>query len=334
MKTLPFHACLWLGMVAIAWVSPAFAASPATRPIPTRPARPELLAPGDHLRRLEQDHLPRSYLIHIPPQYDRAKPTPIVLVFHGAWMNAAMMTTFCGMNAKSDEAGFIAIYPNGTGFGDAALFFNAWGTPGKPGQDPPGPVDDVEFTAKMLDDLKTVVNVDAKRVFATGMSNGAMMCQRLGAELSDRIAAIAPVAGTMAMPMAKEGLHPKRPVAVLCFHGTADTIVPFRGPPAQTPKFLRFQSVEQTIGLWVGLNGCDAKPQVTELPEIVADGTRVTRKIYGAGKNGADVVLYEIEGGGHTWPGQAPPVKFIGKSTKNIVANDLIWEFFSQHQIR
>ncbi len=279
------------------------------------------LGPGDHDRSITLGEATRSYLVHVPPKYDAKKPTPVVLVLHGAGMNGKMMASFCGLNKKADEAGFIAVYPNGTGLADLLLTWNAGGVQGRTARPP----DDVAFIAKLLDDLATVVTVDPKRVYVTGMSNGGMMCYRLAAELSDRIAAIAPVAGTMAL----DNYHPKRPVPVMHFHGTADKFVPFGGPDSGTPKFLGFKSVEDTIRICAKANGCPKKPRVVKLPDKAGDGTTVTKKTYGPG--GAEVVLFVIEGGGHTWPGQQPPLGFIGKSTKNISANDLIWEFFQKH---
>ena len=269
----------------------------------------------------------RSYLVHVPPKYDPKKPTPVVLVLHGAGMNGRMMAWFCGFSKKADEAGFIAVYPNGTGLADLLLTWNAGGFQGWAAERQP---DDVAFIAKLLDDLATVVTVDPKRVYVTGMSNGGMMCYRLAAELSDRIAAIAPVAGTMAI----DNYNPKRPVPVMHFHGTADKLVPFGGPGSRTPKFLGFKSVEDTIKICAKANGCPEEPKVVKLPDKAGDGTSVTKKTYGPGKDGAEVVLFVIEGGGHTWPGQQPPVGFIGKSTKNISANDLIWEFFQKHPMK
>jgi polyhydroxybutyrate depolymerase len=279
-------------------------------------------SPGDYTRTLAVDGRERSYLIHTPPKYDPKKPTPVVLLFHGAASNGPMHVQFTGMNEKSDLAGFIAVYPNGAGTGPY-LVWNLGGRPGKL-------ADDVKFVNVLLDDLATVVNVDAKRVYATGCSMGGMMCYRLAAELSDRIAAIAPVAGTMAGEVAKL----KRPVPVMHFHGTADKIVPFDGPSPGTPKFLAFKSVEETIRIWCKLDGCPEKPKVTELPDKVDDGTTVQRKVYGPGKDGSEIVLIEIRGGGHTWPGRKPPVGFIGKSTLDISANDLIWEFFQKHPMK
>jgi polyhydroxybutyrate depolymerase len=230
------------------------------------------------------------------------------------------------MNEKSDEAGFIAVYPNGTGAADIFLTWNAGGLQGKMAE---GKADDVKFIGSLLDDLATVVDVDPKRVYATGMSNGGMMCYRLAAELSDRIAAIVPVAGTMAI----EDASPNRPVPIMHFHGTADRIVPFGGPGEGTPQFLSFKSVEETINIWAKLNRCGKEPVVEKLEDTADDGTTVTKVTYASKEGGAEVVLVEIEGGGHTWPGVEPPIQFIGKSTKDVSANDMIWEFFQRHRL-
>jgi polyhydroxybutyrate depolymerase len=287
-------------------------------------AEPDKLAPGDHTRTLQVDSQTRSYLVHVPPKYDSANPTPVVLIFHGAGMNASMMQRFSGMNGKADEAGFIAVYPNGTGAGPF-LTFNSGGVEWELVKKQPN---DVTFVSQLLDDLTTVVNVDPKRIYATGMSNGGMMCYRLAAEMSDRIAAIAPVAGTMAVTEAK----PKRPVPVLHFHGTEDRLVPYGGPDQRVPKFLTFKSVEDSVATWVKLNGCREEPVVEELPDTAEDGMKVTRKTY-RGDNGAEVVLVTVTGGGHTWPGRGAPFAPIGRSTRDISANDMIWEFFSRHRL-
>jgi polyhydroxybutyrate depolymerase len=156
------------------------------------------------------------------------------------------------------------------------------------------------------------------------------MCYRLAAELSDRIAAIAAVSGTLAIDDPK----PPRPVPVMHFHGTADKIVPMAGSDQRVSRLVGFKSLEETINTWVRIDGCPAEPEVVKLPEKVNDGTSVTRRTYAPGKNGSEVVLFVIEGAGHTWPGQDPPLKYLGKSTKNISANDLIWEFFGKHPMK
>ena len=199
-----------------------------------------MLPAGDHVRELRIADQIRSYSVHIPPSYDFRRPAPIVLVFHSAMMNGAMMARFCGLSEKADRSGFVVVYANGTGSTPVFLYWDAGGVRGRVS-------DDVGYTAKLLDDLASVVNVDPKRVFATGMSNGGMMCYRLAAELSDRIAAIAPIAGTMAI----ENCRPERPVSIIHFHGTKDGLVLFGGPDERIPKNIKFLSVEETIRAWV-----------------------------------------------------------------------------------
>ena len=278
----------------------------------------------DPLRKVNVDGRTRSYVLHLPPRYDPETPTPVVLVFHGAATNGYFIAHFSGMNEKADEAGFIAVYPNGTGLAKTLLTWSSNGLNHSPSDERP---DDVRFVERLLDDLATVVNVDPKRVYATGHSNGAMMCYRLAIELSDRIAAIAPVGGTMGVDLAEC----RRPVPVIHFHGTLDKLVPWKGPMQGTPEFLMFKSVEDNIRTWAKIDGCPEEPVIDKMPDKADDGTTVIRKTYGPGKEGSEVVLYVLEGAGHTWPGRESPVKFLGKSTFDISANDLIWEFFQKH---
>ena len=289
------------------------------------PKQSDPLGLGDHTRTLMMGEQKRTYLVHVPKGYDPKKPAPVVLALHGAAMNGPMMVWFSGLNKKSDDAGFIVVYPSGTGTGPL-LTWNAGGFKGKMAE---GRADDVAFIGKLLDDLGSVVKVDEKRVYACGMSNGGMMCYRLAAELSDRIAAIAPVAGTIAIEESK----PKRPVPVIHFHGTKDTLVPFEMAKGKTPAFMKLKGVEESVQTWVKLNGCEEKPK-TETISKDGDEMKVIRTTYSGGKDEAEVVLVVIEGGGHTWPGQQPPVGFIGKSAMNVSANDLMWEFFQRHKLK
>lgn len=284
------------------------------------------LEAGDHLIKLTVDDRNRSYRLHIPEQYDPAVQTPVVVAFHGSAMNGKMMANFSGLSAKADQEGFIVVYPNGTGPRDPFLVFNA-GEERFPSIERPN---DVKFVAALLDDLATRVKVDAKRVYATGMSNGGMLCYKLAAELPGRFAAIAPVAGTMAIEMPA---HP-RPIPIIHFHGTADAIVTYEGPNDSTAETFKFKAVDETVRAWAAVDGCPARPQVFDMPDRSADDTSVRRYTYGPGKDGTEVVLYRIEGGGHTWPGSNTFFKgILGKSTHDIDANELIWEFFSRHAL-
>ncbi len=286
------------------------------------------LIPGEHTRRLTAAGRERSYLLHVPPSYDATKNASVVLAFHGGGSNARQMTYFCGLDEKADAEGFLVVYPNGTGRTENFLTWNAGNCCGYARH---ANVDDVEFVAKVLDDLMKVANVDSDRVFATGMSNGGMMAYRLAAELSDRIAAIAPVGG----PVGATECHPERAVPVLHFHGTDDKFAPFEGGRGERSlSQTDFHSVAHSVGCWISANGCQPEPIVTEEPVKVADGTRVIRKTWAGGTNGAVVMLIEIVGGGHTWPGRQAVLLFLGKSTKNISANDELWEFFKRHPRR
>lgn len=286
------------------------------------------LKPGGHNRSLEVGGRTRTYFVHIPKSYDGTRPFPVVLAFHGGGSNAQQMARFCGLNDKAEKAGFLVVYPNGTGRLEEALTWNGGNCCGYAMRNT---VDDVAFTRALLDDLAKVVKLDSKRVYATGISNGAIMAYRLASELSDRIAAIAPVSG----PMGTETCNPTRPVPVLHFHGTDDDFAPFNGGTGKKSlQSISFYSVEHSIRAWVKVDGCHEQPMVEKLPDRVKDGTTITRKIYGQGKEGAEVVLVIIHGGGHCWPGREPRVKFLGKSTRNISANDAMWEFFVKHPMK
>jgi polyhydroxybutyrate depolymerase len=289
-------------------------------------ATAEPMGPGNHTLSLAVDGLQRSAIVHVPPQYDRTKPMPVVIALHGGGANADTMARFSGLDDKADEAGFIVVYPNGTGRLQKMLTFNGGNCCG---QAAANGVDDVAFISRLLDDVADACTIDPKRVFATGMSNGGIMAYRLASELSDRIAAIAPVGG----PMGTKDCSPKRPVSVIHFHGTADEFAPFGGGRGKGVSGTDFFSVAHSIAAWVQADGCGPKPVATAFPDTAADGTTVVRKAYGPGRDGAEVVLIEIGGGGHTWPGREPRLAFLGKSTRDISANDLMWEFFQRHPL-
>lgn len=286
----------------------------------------DALGPGETTRSLKVGGQKRTYLVHVPPSYDRKKPMPLVLALHGLAMTGKMMEYFSGLSKAADRDGFIVVYPNGTG--GLLLAWNTGALPGDGGGGKGGP-DDIAYLGKVLDDVERVLNVDRHRVYATGMSNGAMMTYKLASAMPDRIAAIAPVGGTMPA----SGAAPTHPVPVIHFHGTEDTFVPYKGVSKEAKALIRFLSVPATIATWVKANGCAEKPRVTELPER-GDKLKVIRKIYDSCKNGADVVLITIEGGGHTWPGLQHHATFLGRSTRTVAADDLMWDFFRRHPRR
>ncbi len=289
--------------------------------------QPDTFAAGDHTRSLSLGDLKRSYLVHVPKSYDGTKPFPVVLAFHGGGSTAQGMVRFSGLNQTADKHGFIVVYPSGTGSMEQRLTFNGGNCCGYAMTNK---IDDVAFTRALLDDLAKLVKVDAKRVYSTGMSNGAILSYLLASELSDRIAAIAPVSGLMGT----EKCAPKRPVPVIHFHGTDDQFAPFNGGDSKIVLTVKnLYSVDHGIKAWLKANGCREEPTAVEIPDNAKDGTKATRTTYGGGKDGAEVVLVAIEGMGHAWPGQ-PGVKALGKSTRNVSANEMMWAFFQNHPMK
>lgn len=284
------------------------------------------LAARSRRHRLVVDGRRRSYYVHRPAKSDAATLLPVVIALHGATMTGPLMAAFTGLDAKADEAGFLAVYPDGTG-GLQTYFWNAGNCCGPPAR---GGVDDVAFLRALIDDLARTHRIDPARIYATGLSNGAMMAYRLASELADRIAAIACVGGTMTAEIGR----PARPVPLLHVHGTEDLFVPYGGGKgSKSVTGFEYESVDRTIAAWVRENGCSAEPTVEALPDRAGDGTRVRRETYAGGRAGSEVVLVVVEGGGHTWPGRDLGTNVLGKSTRNASANDLIWEFFRRHPL-
>jgi polyhydroxybutyrate depolymerase len=288
----------------------------------------DLLQPGNTTRRIQSGGRERSYHVHVPPGHDGARPMPVVLAFHGATSNGRLMEVFCGLSDQADQEGFLAVYLNGTGNQPNVLTWNGGDCCGYAKNNQ---VDDVAFVHDMLADLAKVAAADPARIYAAGMSNGAQMVYRLAAEMADRIAAVAAVAG----PMGLETVRPARPISVLHFHGTDDRFAPYQGGVGERSVYgASFRSVEHTIRAWIHANECPPEPRVEFFPDKVGDGTVIWRKTYGPGKAGSEVALVVVEDGGHTWPGRPPLPAQLGKSTMNISANDWIWQFFLRHPLR
>jgi polyhydroxybutyrate depolymerase len=181
--------------------------------------------PGVHTRELSWSNERRSYLLYVPATYTSEHPAPVVLNFHGNRSRAADQVALSRMNAAADAAGFVVIYPEGVG----VMRWHSFNAGACCAVALERHEDDVGFAMAVVDDVGKLLRVDSAHVFATGMSNGAMMAYRLACERPDRIAAIAPVAGVLVF----RGCNPARPVPVLHFHGTADRFVPYDGRPAE-----------------------------------------------------------------------------------------------------
>lgn len=260
----------------------------------------------------------REYLIHRP---SGASIGGVMLVaFHGAGSDAWGMEQFSGLSEFADAARVPVVYPQGTGRIPTARSWNSGGAQVLAAR---RGMDDVRFVASLVRQLQERLPDDSERLFAVGMSNGAAMAYRVAIERPGLFAGIVAVGGCPA----RELPAPTNPTGILHVHGTADTFVPYDGGIGRGPSSGSLRSVEETIAMWVLANGASAMAIDEQLPRLVEDGTRVRRRWYPAERTTADVTLFTIEGGGHTWPGRASPYRHLGKSTMNLDMDQVLARF-------
>ncbi len=271
------------------------------------PPRPH--EPGDYQETVVSGGLQREFTLHVPTSYTGEGAVPLVLNFHGLGSNAGQQAAFSGLPAKSDEEDFVLVTPQGRGEVPYWSAFEANSA-------------DVVFVGVLLDTLEEQLCIDSDRIYSTGLSNGGLMSARLACDLSSRIAAVAPVAG-FAMPEECSG---GRAVSVVAFHGTDDPILPFDGGPVGLPGIdFTMRSVGDAFADWAVHDGCAREDQEAQIAE------HVRRRQYDGCDDGAVVELYVVEGGGHTWPGGTLEAEFLGPTTHEISATDLMWDFFQAH---
>ncbi len=260
---------------------------------------------------IEHDGLERTYVLYVPSTYDADSPTPLLFNFHGRGSNSSEQMFYGGFINESEENGFLIVHPQGTEGPDGVTFWNA---------DFGAEVDDIGFTAALLDQLSAQYNVDSTRVYSTGMSNGGYMSYSLACAMSEKFAAIASVTGTMTTGL-PDDCNTLREVPVMQIHGTADGVVPYEGSQFGT-------AIDDVIDFWVAQNNCEETPETGTLEDIDPDdGSTVEYYFYETAETGTKVQLYKVIGGGHTWP-SAPFV--IGSTNKDLNASQAIWEFLSQ----
>jgi polyhydroxybutyrate depolymerase len=263
----------------------------------------------------------RPYLLYVPPSYDPSQPAPLVISMHGAAGWAALQRDISHWNQLADQHGFLVVYPSG-----ARLFSflergpRAWRVKDGPGVDL-----DVRYISDLIDKVSSTYNIDPTRIYADGLSNGGGMAFVVGCKLANRVAAVGEVAA--AQTLAYDWCHNATPLPVIKFHGTADPMVPYRGGKSGDPfNPLLFPAVHDWVSSWAKRNRCGDAVDVKV--------TSMTDKLtYTNCADEADVVLYTINGGGHAWPGgMALPQWWVGKTTNDIDATRLMWEFFEQHR--
>jgi polyhydroxybutyrate depolymerase len=273
----------------------------------------------------------RTFHLHLPPACEAAARLPVVLALHGGGKgDAAQLAARTGFCELADHEGFIAVFPNGVdgqwNDGRGRTYYQTDNTD----------VDDVGFIAALIDRLVEKHQGDPERIYVTGISNGGHMALRLGCEIGSKLAAIAPVCGSIPKNIHGQGA-PGAPLSVLLMNGTDDPLVPWEGGAV---RFFRktmgeVVSTEQTIEFWVRHNRCNPQPSVRELPDrYPRDGSTVRVSTYTGGDDGTEVVLYAIEGGGHNLPGSRIPEQRLitGRKNNDINGAEVIWDFFKQHR--
>ncbi len=261
----------------------------------------------------------RHYQVYEPESYSGETPLPVVMVLHGGGSRGRAIERLVKFQPIADREGFLVVYPDA----QDRLWNDGRATTRR--ED----AADVNFLSLILDELSQQYPIDSKRVYATGISNGGFMTQRLACELTDRIAAVATVDATMPQDLAPQ-CQPSRPVSVLIMAGTEDPFVPYEGGSVQSANGGKILSVPDSAQMWAQLNGCSLNEEVTPLPNQADDGTRIEKTVYPNCRAGSNVVLYTVDGGGHTWPGgpQYLPQRIIGKTSQDINASEVIWSFF------
>jgi len=296
------------------------------------------LGPGEYSVTLKVDDLNRNYIVHVPPNYQGTKPRPVVIMFHGGGGTARGAMRETGWTQKADKEDLLAVFPEATPldptkpsrFGSNGQFWNDGSGRFHAGEKN---IPDMAFINAMIEDLIARFAVDRQRIYATGFSNGASMAFRVGIELSERIAAIAPIAGTLWLKQPKLD----RPVSLHYITGDADPLNPIDGGVL---KFATGAAIQATISnhkpparefvtTWTQLLGCQPEPKPAPAP------AGVTTLIYSGGRDNSEVRFTVIKDHGHIWPGgkNQLPEWMVGKASDQFKATDVIWEFFKKHAL-
>ncbi|HEX2667425.1 MAG TPA: PHB depolymerase family esterase [Gammaproteobacteria bacterium] len=242
----------------------------------------------------------RTWYVHVPPSYQPGHPLPLVIVYHGSGGSGDKIESRIGLDAVADRLGFIAVYPDGIS--------TVWAGGLADEADAAG-VDDVAFTATLLDRLEAEYSIDRQHVVAAGFSNGAHLVHLLGCRLADRFTAIVPVGGTMA---SGSDCHPSRPITVIEFHDSRDPVNSYRGGRAGINGAGRAEPVIDGIGNWALRDKCRTSASPTRFP---ATGESVDYHVndFPGCPGGIIVRLYTLHNGTHAWPRVPDASAMIGE---------------------
>jgi polyhydroxybutyrate depolymerase len=276
------------------------------------------------LGELQHGGLTRTYLLHVPA--NATAPLPVLVVLHGGGGNPRQVARYTGFDAIADREGFLVVYPGARdknwndGRGAAGI------------EEQVDDIDDVGFIVALVDELARLHTIDRTRVYATGISNGAIMSFRLACERAEVFSAIAPVVGALAEPL-RSTCTPERPVAVLAMNGTDDTFVPIDGGDViERADRGRVLSVDATLAHFASANGCDEEPSTVTTDRVADDRTSLETVTFSGCDAGGDTKLHRFVGGGHTLPGVdgRPHEPFVGVTSQELDGPNEIWRFVSR----
>jgi polyhydroxybutyrate depolymerase len=305
--------------------APQLVSAASTTMKPTTP-----IAPWDREETLKLENLARHFIVHVPPGFDGHDKLPVVIMIHGAGGTGQGAIEETRWDQKADRENFIAVFPDGVPRNPkrpARFLINPqlWNDESGRGAAAGIPKhDDVGFIAQIIETTETRYGADPNRIYVTGFSNGASMTFTVGVELSDKVAAIAPVAGHLWVL----GRELKAPVPMLFIIGTADPLEPLHGGIANLP-WGRFQQppIEVSLARWRTMLECPSKPK-TDTHNGGVEELQFTNCA-----KGAEVVEYFIDDMGHVWPGgrNRLPERMAGADSDKLNATDVIWDFFKSH---
>jgi polyhydroxybutyrate depolymerase len=271
----------------------------------------------------------RTYNLHISKGYNPSKSIPLVVVLHGGGGTADNIEKRSRYDEIADREQFLVVYPQG--------YKKQWND-GRNAENIPAQqvnTDDVGFINALIDTVISRYNIDKKRIYATGPSNGGFMTTRLGCELSNKFAAIAPVISTFPKALMMY-CKPASPIPIILINGTADPLVPYNGGFVTVGKETRGEvlSTDATIQYWIKNNDCSPTPVITAIPDKDKnDGCTAEMLTYKGMKANEEVIHIRIDGGGHAVPGgkQYLPKKMVGNVCEDFAAEEMIWAFFKKH---
>ncbi len=284
----------------------------------------------------------RSFRLYVPSEWSR--PAPALFVFHGEGGTPDTIQNYAKLDPLAEDRGFVVIYPKGEGrnwnYDPGAPIVRSRGLASFSSRNGLNPdmdrrFDDVAMVRTIVEKLAAEGLIDASRVFATGISSGAMFCHRLAADASDVVAGVAPVSGAMTDVVANR-FDPPQPVSLMAIIGEDDPLMPVQGGPIAglLPQDRgRVAPADETIAAYLEANGISGEPCVERLPDRPEDDGTTTRVYaYPPGENGALVEIYRIEGAGHNWPGKPSNyhVEMVGKTSQDFDGSEAVMSFFER----